>query len=651
MARQRADGAPAFGSPLGGAFDHDRAVHFLPGDLQPAAGDADLGPLVGGAIKIFGKRSGDVGLHEAAIADVGGDRAMVGDLRQDFLQDLFVVGANLQQGMAGVVSRLPDRDLLDFETAAAAGDGIEDFGQDQTVDDVAADFDLFHELAVAALGRFPRCIHRSPPPVSWLVCDNSRTAEGVRQCKVAGTRRVPSALRSQPQVLFRSRGFQQMAHGVCLLPPLAKRGPSGDNKEMFRMNRIFMIMAGWMSVWLAARVGCAGVVVLQNWTPAKIDYVLRLADGRESRQSIAPTDVASIPSTGPIAVTLGEGPAARTYALSVNSIHYLAARDGPPELLHLNLPGVDGTVAAPAQPPVQAPPGHHVPTVGGTTSAPQPADGIYKIPVAILVDSADPRTQAIWEKRVRKRLAETSDIFEHHCHVRFEIVKVGTWVSDPAIRSFDQSLMEFAQKVRPFPARLAIGFTSHYQWLRGEMHLGGTHGALASHILIRESPGQVSEPERLEVLVHELGHFLGAAHTADKSSVMRPLLGDRQSAAKSFRIGFDAPNTLIMSLMAEEMRTRHIWHPSLLSPAAKAAVRGAYMVLRRASPETPCRPPRSKPSVRRRDRPLPPAAPAPNCSTRRGAWCWPSPRRPARTRACPSVPRTPARRCGGATTS
>ena len=229
-----------------------------------------------------------------------------------------------------------------------------------------------------------------------------------------------------------------------------------------------------------------------------------------------------------------------------------------------------------------------MPTVGGTTSAPQPANGIYKIPVAILVDSADPRTQAIWEKRVRKRLAETSDIFEHHCHVRFEIVKVGTWVSDPAIRSFDQSLMEFAQKVRPFPARLAIGFTSHYQWLRGEMHLGGTHGALASHILIRESPGQVSEPERLEVLVHELGHFLGAAHTADKSSVMRPLLGDRQSAAKSFRIGFDAPNTLIMSLMAEEMRTRHIWHPSLLSPAAKAAVRGAYMVLRKASPETPC---------------------------------------------------------------
>ena len=127
--------------------------------------------------------------------------------------------------------------------------------------------------------------------------------------------------------------------------------------------------------------------------------------------------------------------------------------------------------------------------------------------------------------------------------MRFEIVTVGHWASDPAVRSFDQSLMEFAQKVRPVPARLAIGFTSHYEWVRGEMHLGGTHGALASHILIRESPGQVSEPERLEVLVHELGHFLGAAHTSDKTSVMRPMLGDRQIGGEEPSASVSMPRT------------------------------------------------------------------------------------------------------------
>ena len=87
---------------------------------------------------------------------------------------------------------------------------------------------------------------------------------------------------------------------------------------------------------------------------------------------------------------------------------------------------------------------------------------------------------------------------------------------------------------------------------------------------------------------------------------MRPKLGDRRSASKAFRIGFDAPNTLVMSLIAEELRTRRIWHPSVLSPAAKTAVRGAYMALAQTIPQDPV----STSSVESLGPPPPPAAPA-----------------------------------------
>jgi hypothetical protein len=351
------------------------------------------------------------------------------------------------------------------------------------------------------------------------------------------------------------------------------------------------IFVCFLSAWLAAGTLSAGVVVVQNYTPDKVSFVAQSNDGKRTEYTLTRTDVAAIPSDGPVIITLGEGATAITRQAPLNSILYLGLREGKPDIMRVPLPGIDDKPATdkPAdseQKPAPAPD-------PATLAQPQPAQrppqkdaGIYKIPVAVLVDTADLRSRAVWEKKLRKRLDDASDIFEHHCRVRFEVVSVGIWQSNPAIHSFDDALIDFARKVPPKNARVVIGFTSRYDWQQDESHLGGTQGSLASHVLIREGV-RVSEPERLEVVVHELGHFLGAAHTADQNSVMRPKLGDRRSTAKSFRIGFDAYNTLVINLIAEEMRTRHIWHASVLSPEAKTAVRGAYMALAKSIPTDP----------------------------------------------------------------
>ena len=132
---------------------------------------------------------------------------------------------------------------------------------------------------------------------------------------------------------------------------------------------------------LTARAGVAGVVVLQNWTPFRIQYTLRLADGRESRQSIAPTDIASIPTTGPIVIALGEDPAAQPYLLGVNSVHYFCIRNGAVQVVHLKLPGVDDSVPAATQPTGQngqpasnSPPGNQRPANPAQPGQPPAAD-------------------------------------------------------------------------------------------------------------------------------------------------------------------------------------------------------------------------------------------------------------------------------------
>ncbi len=67
---------------------------------------------------------------------------MIGDLGKDLLQGGGVAGLDLDQGVAWIAPGLADADLLDAEGAARRGDAVEDFGQDQAVDDVAADLDI-----------------------------------------------------------------------------------------------------------------------------------------------------------------------------------------------------------------------------------------------------------------------------------------------------------------------------------------------------------------------------------------------------------------------------------------------------------------------------------------------------------------------------
>src|SRR5262249_19165218 len=155
-----------------------------------------------------------------------------------------------------------------------------------------------------------------------------------------------------------------------------------------------------------------------------------------------------------------------------------------------------------------------------------------------LVDDDEPTARRVWEERLRKRLRAASDIIEKHCRVRFEVAAVETWESDNKLTEFKELHEEFERKVKPGPARLAIGFTSQLPHPQGYTDLGTTRCVLHTHILIREWYPR-SEPERLEVLVHELGHFLGASHSAEGDSVLRPRLADGKALASSFRIRFD----------------------------------------------------------------------------------------------------------------
>jgi hypothetical protein len=334
---------------------------------------------------------------------------------------------------------------------------------------------------------------------------------------------------------------------------------------MFRL-ALAVCVAGF---WLAGPVPQArgAVVVVANRTGAEVRFTLTPPGGPAQPHALAAGDLAAIPVAGPAELEYGPG-AARRARVDPDAAYYFADAPDGPDLKEIGLgdrPRVPQP-ARPADPPGRLPP----PRV---------------LTVKLLVDQAEPAARPAWEKRLRGRIDTASAVLERVCHVTLKVVAAEEWQSDDA-PDLPSLLRDFERRVKPDPARVAIGFTSRRWAEGGDGRVGGTRPALHSHILLREWRPP-TEGGRVEALLHELGHYLGAAHSAEPDSVMRPAVGDVPRAAANYRSRFDPVNALVMNLVAEEAFDRGVTRLGAVRAATRERLRAAYGVLARALPDDP----------------------------------------------------------------
>ncbi len=326
----------------------------------------------------------------------------------------------------------------------------------------------------------------------------------------------------------------------------------------------------WLVVFWSGWPARADVIVLANRTPAPVGFRFVPKSGEAQQLTLPTGETVPLFLDGKADVIFATTGGQKRYTLDANCAYYFGrGQDGRVDLQKIGL-GEDGTAAEGRKLPESA------------SRAPK-----VSIPVKILVDEEEPGRPGIWEQRLKRRVAAASAIFEKNYRVGFHVAATGTWKSNNSTTDFFDSLAELEQKVDPSPAKIAIGFTSQWPMARGRVHMAGTRGPLHAHILVREGSPQISEPERLEFLVHELGHYLGAAHSPEPQSVMRPVLGDKRAGRSDFRIQFDPVNTLTVAMIAEELRRSNISNVSQLQYATRRRLEQIYNQLARTMPEDP----------------------------------------------------------------
>ncbi len=213
---------------------------------------------------------------------------------------------------------------------------------------------------------------------------------------------------------------------------------------------------------------------------------------------------------------------------------------------------------------------------------------ISSIRLMVYVDEEEMMTTQKWQERLKARVAAASEVIRLHTGLSVDLVGFGRWQSDNRLHDFSAILADFEAKVTPPEGIVAVGFSSQLELhRRGKRRLGGTRGPLRSHLLVREWAPQVSETERIEVLVHELGHYLGASHSPEPTSVMRPTLGASDTRLKSIQIQFDPLNTLAIATVSEELRNRKIKHFEMISPSNRMLLASIYHTLNKALPDDP----------------------------------------------------------------
>lgn len=332
----------------------------------------------------------------------------------------------------------------------------------------------------------------------------------------------------------------------------------------------------------------AAVVVFANRTPREVEFIL-VEQAEERALKLAPGELAAF-RTGPGTGFWFADEPNHGYRLRGGCAYVFlhSRRLARRELHRIQLVGEDvGLVGEDVAPDDETETGPGPAEAAKPSIAGSPAEQrrAARIAVRLACDASGTDQPDVWEARLRACLRDAARITTRQCGVTFEAVDFQRWRPDRPLADDGEALRDLRSALPAQPGELVIGFTTRPD--RAAPCAGPPATApLASHLLIREGPQPTPQHERLEALLHALGHYLGAAHSPEPDSLMRSALDPTPAQPRS-ALHFDPVNALAMALVADDLSLTKPRALPDLSPGVRTRLESIYATLSEALPADP----------------------------------------------------------------